>query len=120
MDTVTVRSSRDNMDDLVRFVRDLSTVAPEQSKQFIWGAEQYLLHQSEKTIPATLLSFNKWLRKHEVYIKNRDDTIFNITVTGTIAMIINQIGNAWLNLDNENKKSIWLWMDHFLVTMPII
>lgn len=38
MDTVTVRSSRDNMDDLVRFVRDLSTVAPEQSKQFIWGA----------------------------------------------------------------------------------
>ena len=119
MNTV-VKSQRDNMDDLVRFVQDLSIVATENSKTFIWGAEQYLLYQTGDGIQSTLLSFNKWLRKNEGNIKNRDETIFDINVEGPIAVMINHVGKAWINLDIENKNAIWLWMDHFVNTMPQI
>ena len=99
-------------DELCSFVGQLESVADDKSLASLWFVREYLMSQfcdKEKV----QYEFFKWLDSNRQKIISRLDEVFNFSVRGEIANIINQIRDIWKTLPQEDRDVVWQWLDHF-------
>jgi hypothetical protein len=106
-----------DISDIIGFINDLEKAANSMTtKGLIWTADAYL-KSDQCCHEAVHKSFYGWIRRHADQIKQRDDSIFKISVSGHLEYVINKIGDVYSQIEKPDRDVVWAWMDYFVESL---
>ena len=101
------------LNQIKNFIRELRTLFPQDQ---IFSVAEYSIKMYATTDPENLITtFKTYLNEYRTKIEKKDETFFMTTEydfnkTSYTEKIISQLRTKWNTLDEQNKKSIWLYL----------